>query len=82
MGDENGEKKGINFFPMLIEVGFDISIPLVAFVLLGVWLDEQLHTGHLMLFTGIGISLLSSTMALYKAYKKIRVAEGAEEEKK
>ena len=82
MANETVQKEGIHFIPMIIEVGFDISIPLLLFVLLGVWADKQFHSSHFFLFLGIGLSLFSSSMALYKAYKKLRVAEGAEEEKK
>ena len=79
--DKPEAKKGVTFVPILIEVGFDISIPLVIFILIGVWLDKQFHAGHLFLFSGIALSLFSSSAAIYKAYKKIRVIEGAEEEK-
>jgi hypothetical protein len=67
------------YAPILLEVGFEISIPLVVFVILGVWLDNKFHTPHLFLFGGIFISLISSTMALYDTYKKVRREEGIEE---
>ena len=73
-------KKSSNyaFVPIMLEVGFEISIPLVVFVILGVWLDNKLHTPHLFLFGGILLSLVSSTLALYDTYKKIREEERKE----
>jgi F0F1-type ATP synthase assembly protein I len=82
MAEDDKKKSKWGYAPMLLEVGFEISLPLVAFVLVGIWLDRKLNTGHLFLFVGIGLSLISSTAALYDTYKKIRVAEGAEEERK
>lgn len=62
----------ISFYPFLFEIGYSISVPLIIFVLLGIWLDKKLDSWHLFLFLGIGLSLFSSTYAIYKTIKKVK----------
>jgi|GEM_PF-1992302 len=58
------QQKSFNPYMYTLEIGFRISIPLVAFMLLGIWLDKRLGTGHTMLFVGIGLSLLTSVYGI------------------
>lgn len=55
---------------ILLEIGFEISVPLVIFVILGVYIDRRLNTLPLFLLLGIFISLLTTTFALTKVMKK------------
>ncbi|OIP23474.1 hypothetical protein COX95_05005 [bacterium CG_4_10_14_0_2_um_filter_33_32] len=57
-------------YPAMIEIGFRISIPLVLFTLLGVWLDKTFRTSPLFLFLGIFFSLFMSAYGIYGIYKK------------
>lgn len=50
------------------ELGYIIALPLVAFLLLGRWIDIQLHSK--IVFTLLGM-LLALVMSTYIIYKKI-----------
>lgn len=58
-------------YPFLFEIGYRISIPLILFVVLGVWLDKKFAAPNIFLFTGIFISLFTSSYAIYKTIKKV-----------
>lgn len=65
-------KKDFNPYKYFLEIGFQISLPLVFFVVLGVWLDKKLDTGHTLLFSGIGLSLFASFYAIKKSIDKLK----------
>jgi hypothetical protein len=58
------KKPDFNLYAYSLEIGFRISIPLVVFVIGGVWLDKQFHTGHTFLFSGIALSLVTSALGI------------------
>jgi F0F1-type ATP synthase assembly protein I len=64
------EDKQISAPGILLEVGYEISIPLVLFVILGVWIDKKLGTLPLFLLLGIFISLITTSLAIAKVIKK------------
>lgn len=71
---ENSDKepKEFNMYAYSLEIGFRISIPLVALVILGVWLDRTLHTPHIFLFAGIGLSLFASAYGIKQTIDKFK----------
>jgi F0F1-type ATP synthase assembly protein I len=70
---KNTKGENLNMFVTsnLLAIGWEISIPLVIFVLLGVFLDKKLNTGHTLLISGIFLSLFTSSYAIYKNIKNI-----------
>ena len=51
------------------DVGFAIIIPLVILALLGRFLDQKIGTSPLFLIIGILLSLVSTTVIIYKKTK-------------
>ncbi len=49
-------------------MGFTIVIPIVLFVILGRYLDNQLHTGSLFLLLGLLLGLISGIYGAYRLY--------------
>ncbi len=52
-------------------LGYIIAVPLVVFALLGRILDNRFHTSPLALLAGIFISLVVSTVGVYRKTKEI-----------
>lgn len=61
-----------NFWPLFVEAGFEfaflIAVPLIAFVLLGKWLDTKYHKNFFQLL-GIFAGLAVSCMSVWKRIK-------------
>ncbi len=70
MSDKGG--KDFNIYGYSLEIGFRISVPLLLFILLGVWMDKEFHTGHLFLFLGIGLSLFTSAYGIKKTIDNLK----------
>ena len=68
------EKKNddFNLYAYSLEIGFRISIPLVLFILAGIWADKQFHTGHTLLFAGIGLSLVTSVLGIKQTIDNLK----------
>ena len=49
-----------------LELGFMIVIPLVGFMLLGLWADKSLHTLPLFTIIGLIVGLVSSVVEVIK----------------
>lgn len=64
------ENKQISVPGILLEIGFEISIPLVLFVVLGVFIDKKFNTLPLFLLLGVFISLVTTSLAIAKVIKK------------
>lgn len=64
------DNKQVSVPGILLEVGYEISIPLVLFVILGVWVDRKLNTLPLFLLLGIFVSLITTSFAIAKVIKK------------
>ncbi len=64
MADE--KKDSFNPYMYTLEMGFRISIPLILFVIAGVWLDRKLGTGHWLLLAGVTLSLVTSVYGIKK----------------
>lgn len=58
------------------QLGYSIAIPLVVLALVGRILDKKFDTSPWLLFTGIFLSLIVSTFAVY--YKTIKVLGNTE----
>jgi hypothetical protein len=64
--------KNFNLYAYTLEIGFRISIPLIIFILAGIWFDKKLGTGHLCLFAGIGLSLSTSAYGIKQTIDNLR----------
>lgn len=60
-----------NFAEIGLRFGFIIAIPLLAFILLGMWLDEQLGSTPLCIILGVLLALALSTYLLYREIIRI-----------
>jgi len=60
-----------NAWQLAWELGYTIAIPIVLFALLGRWADHSLGTSPWLLLTGVLISILISSFAVYKKVSKI-----------
>ena len=58
-------------YSMVFETGYTIAIPLVLFALGGRYLDKVLGTSPLILLAGILISIVISSVLIYKKVSKI-----------
>jgi len=69
-------KSDFSALKMAWELGYTIAIPLVVFALVGRLLDKKLGTSPLLLLIGIIISLIVTSIAVYrKATKILKEAE-------
>lgn len=59
-------------------LGFTIAIPLVIFALAGRLIDRRFDTSPLFLLIGIGLSLVVTSLAVYREIKKITETENKE----
>jgi F0F1-type ATP synthase assembly protein I len=60
---------GSQFFMVMglgLELGFMIVIPLVGFMLLGLWADKSFHTLPLFTIIGLIVGLISSIVEVIK----------------
>ena len=60
-----------------MELGLLITIPLVGFLLLGVWMDDKMNTFPIFLLTGIIVGMGAAVLMVYKVIipyldKKVR----------
>lgn len=56
-----------------LQLGFSIAIPLVVFILLGLWVDKRL--GTLPLFVILGV-ILSLVVTVYEMWQIIKSTQG------
>ncbi len=61
----------VNWLELGVQFGLIIALPLISFLLLGLWLDRRLGTLPLFLFIGIVLASILSAVALKKLIKKI-----------
>ncbi len=67
----NNPPSALKTLGSLGNLGFQIAIPLVIFVLLGQWLDERYGTSPGFLLGGIAISLIATTLAMIRKIKDL-----------
>jgi uncharacterized membrane protein YedE/YeeE len=60
------DKKTIRALSMVSGLGFSIAVCLGGSILAGYWLDERLHTRHLMVIVGIFAGLFGSSAIIYR----------------
>jgi F0F1-type ATP synthase assembly protein I len=53
------------------ELGYTIAVPLVILALVGRWADQTFHTSPWLLLTGIGLSIMASSLLLVRKFKQI-----------
>lgn len=71
MGDKNKKFMEFQILPFYFEIGWRVTIPLVLFVLGGVWLDNKLHTKPIFILLGILFSIVTSFWGIWSTIKKI-----------
>ncbi|MFA6296050.1 MAG: AtpZ/AtpI family protein [Patescibacteria group bacterium] len=50
-----------------LQFGYTIIIPLIIFLLIGIFLDNRFKTSPLFIFIGVILSIVISTIGIYKA---------------
>ncbi len=72
MNEKQPQKSSTWFALGLVwQLGYTIAIPLVVFGLLGRFLDRKFGTSPLLLLAGILLSLIISTIGVYRKTMKI-----------
>jgi len=66
--DEKIKQKSTAF--IFIDIGWRISIPLVLAVLAGSMLDKHFDTKPLFILVGLGLSMITTTWAIYRLVKQ------------
>jgi F0F1-type ATP synthase assembly protein I len=58
-------------FSTLSQVGLVIAVPVAVFAYFGAKMDRFYHTTPLFMISGMGLSLLVSSLLIYRMIKKI-----------
>lgn len=58
--------KNLNTLYLGLKIGLLVTIPLIGFLLLGVWMDTKFDTFPIYLITGIVVGLASAVFLVYK----------------
>lgn len=61
----------LNVWALAGEVGIIITLPLVVFILIGIRIDRALNTTPLFIICALFLSLITSTIALYRKIKRL-----------
>ena len=67
----NGYVKALRYLVWLTQLGFTVAIPLVGFILLGVWLHNSKGWGGWTVPVGIALGLLGAAGGLYNSFKTL-----------
>lgn len=78
--DKNNNKKTWSALSLAWQLGYSIAVPLIVLALLGRFLDKKFNTSPWLLLTGIFLSLIVSTFAVYN--KTIKILQETEDEDK
>lgn len=70
METTNKEKNNLVFRPVIFEIGWRISLPLIFMVLAGNWLDQKAGTKPLFVLFSILLSLFTSAYGINQTIKK------------
>lgn len=58
--------KNLNTLYLGLKIGLLVSVPLIGFLLLGVWIDTKFNTFPICLVIGIVVGLASAVFLVYK----------------
>lgn len=58
--------KNLNTLYLGLKIGLLVSVPLIGFLLLGVWIDTKFDTFPIYLIIGIVVGLASAVFLVYK----------------
>ena len=61
--------KDINLIVWVTQLGLSVTVPLAGFILLAVWLRQNLGWGNWVLWVGIGFGLYSAIQGLVQSLK-------------
>lgn len=65
------ERKTWSLVGFAWDLGYSIAIPLILFVVGGVFIDRELESSPMFLLTGVFFSIFLSSMTIYKKTKSI-----------
>lgn len=77
----NGYVKALRYLVWLTQLGFSVAIPLVGFILLGVWLRNSRGWGGWTVPVGIALGILGAVGGLYNSFKLLNQMLKQDEEK-
>ena len=67
----SGYVKALRYVTWLTQLGLSVAVPLVGFILLGVWLHNSREWGSWTVPVGIGLGLLGAAGGLYNSFKTL-----------
>lgn len=73
--------KVLSYFVWLTQLGLSVAVPLVGFILLGVWLHNSRGWGGWTVAVGVGLGLLGAAGGLYNSFKTLNQMLKQDEEK-
>ena len=77
----NGYVKALRYVTWLTQLGLSVAVPLVGFILLGVWLRDSRGWGGWTVPVGIGLGLLGAAGGLYNSFKTLNRMVKQDEDK-
>ena len=76
-----GAMKVLRYLVWLTQLGLSVAVPLVGFILLGVWLHNSLGWGGWTVVVGILLGILGAVGGLYDGFRTLHRMSRADEEK-
>ena len=73
--------KVMSYLVWLSQLGLSVAIPLVGFILLGVWLHNSRGLGGWTVVVGVGLGIVGAAGGLYNSFKVLTRMLRQEEEK-
>jgi hypothetical protein len=73
--------KVMSYLVWLSQLGLSVAIPLVGFILLGVWLHNSRGWGGWTVVVGVGLGIVGAAGGLYNSFKVLNRMLRQEEEK-
>ena len=68
-----GYVKALRYLVWLTQLGLTVAVPLVGFILLGVWLHNSRGWGGWTVIVGIGLGLMGAAGGLWNSFKTLNL---------
>jgi F0F1-type ATP synthase assembly protein I len=65
----NDVASGVRLWSLASEIGFKIAVPLLVFMLVGIWLDRTLNSKPIFMLFGVLLALASSAFLVAQMIK-------------